>query len=777
MPETRRETFAATWTLAGVLVLALTAFLIPLAMVVVPEVFLGTYPDGQPIKHNQTAETLVFALSFLILLPLSIWSVPRYAGRFESDEGADALTALATGLVFTFGLLILFVRLSGHLPWGNGIGFGAAAFGAWLVFAAAILVAAPKPGRPRAELARIGAHRRLCWNAAGLGAVLAVASLVVWQNLDVGVVVAGTLVSLALAFAVMRFTGRSLPSVGRGWGRAIDVLVVLLVLLAVPDMIIFPAGPGVDLPNPFISYVVQFHQNLFLGPASQVLDGQVLLVDSVSQYGIGSIYLISAFFKFAPIGHGTLGIFDGVLSAGVIACGYLILRMSGVNRLLAIPTMAIAVVVLAWGLTYPIGGLLQHGAIRYGMPILLIAAMVAGSRWPRSARPMYLVSLFVVALSSVWALEAFLYTLATWVGIVALEAVWAGREGWKRLLTRRSIETVVALAVIQVLFALATLVASGELPDWGLYLTYLKEFLFGDIGDLTYDYSPWSRGLGVGAFYLVATIGLVFTLWKRPDYTKQNRAAFIAITGSLAYGIALYSYLVNRSLDHILPYLLLPFIMIVVIALSLAFREGTPIRRGTAQAALLSSMLVAVFAVSAVATIIPDRASTSMLAYALPGGESLRDGFRRLWNPPPLTPGADEAERLLETEMPGQDRSAVIVEPDLAVESLARADRANSLGFTDPKENGWVPEPNEPIIDAAVDDLEPGDLMLIDERARGFLAAMENDRDGDMEAALDSSGLANLQGEALLDITDRFRLVTVAKGNTVGLEVVRLEPR
>ena len=53
-------------------------------------------------------------------------------------------------------------------------------------------------------------------------------------------------------------------------------------------------------------------------------------------------------------------------------------------------------------------------------------------------------------------------------------------------------------------FALATLAASGALPDWGEYLVYLREFLFGTVGDLTYDVERWTPGLVVGAGYAVS---------------------------------------------------------------------------------------------------------------------------------------------------------------------------------------------------------------------------------------------------------------------------------
>ncbi|HTU14410.1 MAG TPA: hypothetical protein VMF31_04375 [Solirubrobacterales bacterium] len=762
--------FAATFVLTSVLLLGLAALLIPLAMIVVPEVQVSPL-----IRHNQDAESLAFAAIFLAMLPISIFLVPRFAAALNARSGADAVIGLAAILCLTLGVAIGFVRFSGELPWGYGIGTAAVVLGAWALIAAALLALS---GRSRVAdlLARAGAGRRRAWTLAAFGALMAVLTVVAWSHVDLAVLLPGLLLVLAAGCAAVRGDRIRVPSIGRGWGRLIDVVVVLLVLFAVPDMVIFPVGPGIDSPSPFITYVVQFHQNLFLGPASQVLDGQVLLVDTVSQYGIGNIYLISAFFEIAPIGHGTLGFLDGFLSAMVIACGYVILRLCRVGRWLAIPAMAVAVIVLAWGLTYPIGGLLQHGAIRYGLPILVIAAAVAGARWSRAAGPLRLVCLFLVGLSSIWALEAFLYTLLTWLGLVALEMVWRGREGWWRYLVRSLLETAAAMVIVHVLFALATLIASGELPDWNLYLTYLREFVTGDIGDLTYDYVPWSRGLGVGAFYLVASIGLVLILWKRGEYARRNRTEFVALTGSLAYGIALYTYFVNRSLDHVLPYLLLPFILVIVLALSLAFREGSPVPRVTAALSLAGAMLIALLAISSVAPAIPDRASTSMLGYAIPGGRSLGDGFDRLWNPPPLVAGADEGERLLETEMPGEDRSAVITRSDLGVEALARAGRANSLGFSDPKENSWVPEPNLPIITAAIEELEPGTLMLVDRTALDFFERLRREPSLDAAAAAPEAGLEPLQGIALKMIGEKYELVPVAEGDA-GLEVVRLEPR
>ena len=46
-------------------------------------------------------------------------------------------------------------------------------------------------------------------------------------------------------------------------------------------------------------------------PPTRCSAARAMLVDTVSQYGVGSIYLLAAWFQIAPIGNGTLGLLDG----------------------------------------------------------------------------------------------------------------------------------------------------------------------------------------------------------------------------------------------------------------------------------------------------------------------------------------------------------------------------------------------------------------------------------------------------------------------------------
>ena len=136
--------------------------------------------------------------------------------------------------------------------------------------------------------------------------------------------------------------------------------------------------------------------------------------------------------------------------------------------------------------------------------------------------------------------------------------------------------------VAHALFAAATLAATGRLPDWGEYLAYLRAFLFGGLGDLTYDVPRWTPGLAVGAAYLASAAALVELARRRGPLVERERPALIAITGVTAYGSALMSYYVDRCLDHILIYIALPVLLAGALWLGLLLRCGAAVGRGAA---------------------------------------------------------------------------------------------------------------------------------------------------------------------------------------------------
>ncbi len=107
---------------------------------------------------------------------------------------------------------------------------------------------------------------------------------------------------------------------------------------------------------------------------------------------------------------------------------------------------------------------------------------------------------------------------------------------------------------------LATLAAAGQLPDWGQYLAYLRAFLFEPAGRPQLRLRPLVAGPrrrrripglrgGDRPARHSATAG---------SASRRAHRDVIALTGTTAYGIAIYSYFDNRSTDFALVGVALP---------------------------------------------------------------------------------------------------------------------------------------------------------------------------------------------------------------------------
>ena len=101
---------------------------------------------------------------------------------------------------------------------------------------------------------------------------------------------------------------------------------------------------------------------------------------------------------------------------------------------------------------------------------------------------------------------------------------WLREPGRRRAwLVRQSLMCVLAWVVAHVMFALATLIGSGHLPDWGQYLAYAKEFLFGgSAGSITYGFANWSPGLAMDGAVLISAAALVLLLVRRAELARAN---------------------------------------------------------------------------------------------------------------------------------------------------------------------------------------------------------------------------------------------------------------
>jgi hypothetical protein len=250
----------------------------------------------------------------------------------------------------------------------------------------------------------------------------------------------------------------------------------------------------------------------------------------------------------------------------------------------------------------------------------------------------------------------------------------------------------------------------------------------------------------------------------------------VALCGSTAYGIVLFSYFVDRSLGYQLTYLALPVLLAGALWLSLLLRRGVVESAFVRLAGLGSSLALAALLVSIGWGFIGDRFGQSALAHVIPGGESMGGAMHRLWHPPPFDPRAPQGERLLDRHMPGKRRVLILVAANRGTEILLRSGRANELPFSYPWEDSWLGTRLLPRLRDAVDRLRPGERLLMDtsglKQLHGPVAApLLNSIDKPLEISPDD--LAPLQISALRLISQQFEL-RVLDRDEQGFVVVAL---
>ncbi len=740
-------TVSAAFAALGVLLATVMIVVQPKPIAIAPG--LGTQRQG--------AETLVYAMAFLVLVPLVVVLGPRIHRRLAATPGASALPVAAPLLAAALTLMVIAVRVAVRLELAEPFPALLAATLLWWGLSAAVL-ARILSSRPLGS--RVGDPRApgSLWVIAGVGCVGAILAVSDLGSPDPAPVAAGLVPAVAgLVLAVRR---TRLPALGRRLGWVVDGLCVLLLLLAIPDLVIVtPGAPGLSALNQYANVAIQFHQDFLLGPANQVLGGHGMLVDTSSQYGVGSIYFIAAFFKLVPISYGTFGLLDGLVTATYFIAGFAVLRVAGVSRLLSAAALALGVVALVYHRLYPVGSIVQEGPIRFGFPLAVTLAFVAAARWPHRRRAAIGAALGVLALASVWAFEALAYTGAVLALLVAADAVSLPAGGRLRWVARLTATGLAACVGAHIAFALFTLAAFGQLPEWGQYLIFLKVFLTGDLGTITYDFARWSPGIAVGAGYLLAALVLGLTARLAPATFAGRRPAFVALTGLTGYGIVLFYYFVDRSAAHVLVYVSLPLLLLVALWLSvLAGAGGGRLRApGLAFGAVVAA--VSVLVLTGAWSQAGDRLGESALAYAVPGTKSARNAYERLRDFPPFDASSSRGAALLGRYMPNERRSLVLTKSGLDTELLMRSKRSNALPLPDAVQDSFVGSAKFPLLREYVQGLHAGRRILLDRAQLFGLAALKrNPALGNLEDLAAGRVVLPLQSRTLEEIDRRFTL-------------------
>jgi len=720
------------------------------------------------LGQTRALQNGAYVVAYGLLLPLGALLVVRALRLEPPAQPADAALSVAGALVAALALMRL-ATLAGIE------GSAVSVFGVLAGLAIAAGAVALTEGRcaPPRRLHRLGAGGR-----AATFAALGIVTILLFVPDEVGPVgVAGALLAGGAAWRLGRESGGR--SVGRRLGLAIDLGLVLLAASLVIDVtgywgsdfaVSTWSGVGPDQLGP----IAQIHQHFYLGPVGDVLAGRTLLVDTNSVYGIANAYVLAGWFQIVPFGYGTFGLFGSLASTVMIVSGWGVMRLAGVGRVIAAIALLLGVMLTVLAPITSPSLFLNVGGFRFGPPLLLLVLAVwVSGREGAVARSAPVLSCF--GFFALWSLEALVYCGCAMIALIAADAVAtrALRAGMIEVL-RGLGATLGAFVAAHLLFAMLTLLVSGELPDWGRYVALFGEWA--SILEQTFGVpvESFSRAWLVGGLYLASGLGamlLLLRVGRAGDRLARRRA--YAIAGASGIGASFLSYFIAHSSDLFLPYVVFPALIVSALWLALALR-GLPAtwRGATGAVAAFGAALVLAGSLAETERRLPRTA----LAHLVPGGPSLEEDLRRMWSSPRIDRRAPAAQELIETHIPGEE-AIVLVEPDLGQEALIRTDRANGLPIAYPWQDEVVLEDSLPPVIEAVEGLEPGARVLLQEPpepgAQPSAALLFEQVFGNVPAG---ERLGPLTAAAEEEIRRRFELKVVARGPD-GLYVAELRPR
>jgi len=737
--------------------------------------------EGLPgFSQRQPAETALYVALVTAGLPLAVAVGPRWGALLirRHGGGSGALAELAV-----FALLLTVVVTAFRLFATSSIGGEpfylalAAAFWWFVLVLRASHLARRRHALPRSPDVHRGRQARLVTLCLATAIALPVfvypflfARSSALRAVPLGLVTVGGIAVWLAAATGLRSRLVARRSKAARWalhGRrstALEIAVLLVVLPALAvNVVLFEPGPStLPLSQRVFEWVVAFHANFLLGPANQLAHGGTMLVDTVSQYGVGSIVALSGVLDALSPGYGGVGLFDGILTTLALFAAWIILRAAGVRLPLAVLALAVSIVVLLWGRVFPVGTIVQDGAFRTGIAPWVIVGWLLARRRPALGQAL---AGSVIAIAAVWSFEVFVLTTATWFALVAAEAWLSPRDSRKRLLVRRSGFYAGAAAIGHTLFVTWTLARSGDWPNWLLYADFLRAFLLGQLREVTYDFTRWSPGLGLGGAYLAQAAVLGALMVHHRELARSLGLRFPVLVALAVYGLACFFYLVDRSLDHVVIYVAQPLVLSGALWLDELLRRRA-IRLGSLPGLALTAWLAIVLglALSATWPKIRPAARDTLAWQAVHGPQRLVDRWQRLRDFPPVDAEAENGAELLRRYLPGTSSALVLMPADRAVETLVRAGKRNQLPLSFTLSDSFIAqEPDsrmQRMVRSALRRIRPGELALVDGSTRFLMAAA---REGKVLDLPRSVSVDKLRVDVITSLGRRFSLRVLAR--------------
>ncbi|MGI8426578.1 MAG: hypothetical protein ACR2FO_05335 [Actinomycetota bacterium] len=633
--------------------------------------FFAVLTLGAALLPREGLEWLLYIVAATAIPPfayLYAFGVARASRNKANSQEFQTLSALFIGVVLCAVTMVLRIGLV-RAP--TSISAALLAVGAFLLVLVVLLLGALVPV---SAVVPNGAGSRRRWaKALEIVGVVALASTIFlfmqrpaatggfWATF-----VAFLVVALCLGAGEASF--RIFPR------RTFDAIVLAGLALALISM-----GPPID----------KHHHDFYLGSVNDVLRGKLLLVDSFSQYGVLVMHFLAV--MIAPFGLsysslGALVTFFLFVQVGII---YVLLRLLLRSRLVPLGFTLLIVLVNVYGqINYP-SAYPSVGPLRFLPPYFLLLAVLLRERWPKYLKWLMAAELLLVALTSLWSFETFVYTVATYTGIVLFEAAGSRRP---RAHLMRIFAAAGGVITLQALFATGTFLASGTWPRWGIYLSLLRLYSVQGFGSLPID--PWSPWALVASIYFLSILALISLATRAGSGEKSRRQLELSVVSGLtAMGIANFSYFVGRSHPNNLRHICIPAVMLTAYWLVKArAQKGGQSRSFAWGAIVVCAMLIALFAFND-ARSISQKWRLSLIGSLWPpanGGRgavntlSLSDQWASIRHPRASDVRVEEAEWLIRRYAREDRLIPILMNPDLLTETLFRARKANVFPLSDP---------------------------------------------------------------------------------------------
>ena len=680
-PPTAQARPDATGGLTGQVVLSLVhgglmlMGLIALFLAADP-VFVKLHQHGLPLPEDAWAigpklQFVFYLLAFAVVLPLSI-ATGRWQTRALAGRGVDAAPVVLGNVVW---LLLLLVAAKIVLAQAPPVTFGhierthwvrPLSWGLVLGVVVAIVANAWITQRPRV-LSRwpLSGDRT---SALSLGAVgLCAIVFLPGGAFDLSVGLA------AFAAAVVVYAAWRLARSIRVSGAVaitLEVMVVVVALLLSWNLFL----------QPVYGHAARYW-SIYLGPVNDVLHGRTLLVDTFALYGPGLTYFLAGLFKLFPIGYGPFAIIGAVGDVLLVAIIYAIFRVAGAPRLIAGGGILLTVSVAILSRSGPTTSLVNR-PLRLVPVFLAILLVLLAERTPSRQVPLTWALAALMGVSSIWAVETFLYALAAPLGAVAARARLDAKQGLRvdwRYLGRIAVGVVVA----QLVFALGTHTASGAWPNWILYFDHVLQFT-GGLGSR--QLNPLKPGLLVGAFYFGSCVVIVTILiWSR-SFAERHRCLVVALATVTAVAVAHFSYMAGEGELGSLILTAPLACTLLVLWIALVDEADSAVSRRLSVGFVLMALFFMFSAVLAQHTFFGHLRRTALL-----GGPSVViDDVRYAASSPPLGPTSLAAAAFVRRTMP-QERPLILLNETLTTEINLRTGKINLLPIPDPRQERLLP--------------------------------------------------------------------------------------